>query len=51
MFTPARPHYAAQAKERQGTRTDLKQHIPVKVPECKTDSRDQAGKAAGVNGR
>jgi protein gp37 len=46
-----RPHYAAQAKARQGTRNDLKQHIPVKVPECKTDSRDAAGKAAGVNGR
>jgi len=43
-----RPYYEAQAKERQGSRTDLG-NIPQKIAECKSrDSRDEAGKAAGV---
>jgi hypothetical protein len=43
-----KPHYAAQAKERQrGGQAGVL--LPVKVPEAKNgDSRDQAGKAAGV---
>ena len=43
------PYYEAQAKERQGTRTDLKQHIVEKIPQGK--SRDEAGKVVGVNGK
>lgn len=38
----------AEAKKRQGTRTDLN-NIPVKLPECK-DSRDILGEMAGVSG-
>jgi hypothetical protein len=42
-----RPFYEAQAKERQGTRNDLKQHIEEKIPQArKLQSRDEAGKAA-----
>lgn len=44
-----RPFYKAQAKERQrGGQGGVL--LPEKVPEAK-DSRDAAGKAAGVNGR
>jgi len=59
------PHFTAQAKERQGTRTDLNivEKVPQRIDASKramiaaenhpqpTKSRDQAGKAAGVNGR
>jgi len=46
-----KPHFAAQAKERQiASGGDVRNKtVPVKVPEPKNaDSRDQAGKAAGV---
>ena len=55
MMQNLRPHFAAQAKERQ--LATLKQNadketVPQKIAERKNaDSRDQAGKAAGVNGR
>lgn len=39
--------FEAEAKERQGTRTDLQDNIPVIVPESK-DSRDLAAAAVGV---
>ncbi len=37
---------AAEAKERQGTRTDLRENIPAKLPERET--RDAVAKIAGV---
>lgn len=42
-------YYAEQAKERQGTRTDIKENLP----EClnKGQARDQAGKDFGVSGK
>jgi len=54
-----KPHFAAQAKERQieaVKKGNVSRHnespVPEKVPALvKSDSRDQAGKAAGVNGR
>jgi hypothetical protein len=39
--------YAKQAKERQGTRTDIKENFP----ECNGQSRDHAGDAVGVSGK
>lgn len=45
--------YAAEAKERQGQRTDLADDIPEILPESPTvrESRERAGKAVGVSGR
>jgi len=45
-----RPMFDERAKERQGKRNDLID-IQEKIPESKTQARDEAGKAAGVNGR
>jgi hypothetical protein len=42
-----KPHFAAQAKARQIRKAA--DSVPEKVPAQKSDSRDQAGKAAGVN--
>ncbi len=42
-----RPYYEKQAKERQGTRTDLG-NIPANLPESSGETRDEAGKAAGI---
>jgi len=44
---------AQRAKERQGTRADLQDNIPVNLPECsKTgDARDIAAKQLNVSGR
>lgn len=42
--------YDAQAKARQGARTDLK-NIPANLPEGQKDARDAAGKAVGVSGK
>ena len=50
------PYYAAQAKERRkelsGTRSNPGE-VPEKIlePQKSRDSRDEAGKAAGVRGR
>jgi hypothetical protein len=44
-----KPHYEAQAKERQIRKSA--DSVAEKIPEQKSDSRDAAGKAAGVNGK
>ena len=50
-----KPHYEKQAKERQKEQAKINQPQSQKVekipPSEKAKSRDQAGKAAGVNGR
>jgi len=48
-----KPLLAAEAKKRQGTRTDLHQDIPAKRPECRgaTETRDHLGHVAGISGR
>ena len=43
------PLLEAEAKERQGTRSDLN-NIPEILPESKNDSRDQAAAMVGVSG-
>jgi ParB-like chromosome segregation protein Spo0J len=49
------PLYAAEAKARQGARTDLDEDIPADPPECSKpavrESRERAGKAVGAAGR
>ena len=46
-----RDHYDAVAKERQGTRTDLKPDIVINLPQSESPkARDQAGLECGVNG-
>jgi len=44
----ARKEFDAQAKERQGTRTDIKETLPESNG---GQSRDQAGAAFGVSGK
>ena len=46
----ARDIYDAQAKARQGARTDLSRDIPANLPESR-DARDVVGKAVGVSGK
>jgi protein gp37 len=50
-----KPHYEKQAKERQREQAKINQPQSLKVEKIphleKSKSRDQAGKAAGVNGR
>jgi len=43
---------AVKARERQGTRTDIRTNIPETFPECsKGDARDKAGKRVGCSGK
>ena len=47
--------YEAEAKERQGKRTDLEGNLPTKSSECpaasyKTEAAHQAAAAVGVSG-
>jgi len=41
------PHFAEEARKRQGTRTDIVEHCPTKFER----SRDQAAAAVGVSGK
>jgi ParB-like chromosome segregation protein Spo0J len=48
------PVYAAEAKQRQGHRSDLDQNIEADLPQCSSrgpQARDQAAAAVGVSGR
>ena len=46
-----RPMFDERAKERQGKRNDLIDIVEKVPPSEKSKARDEAGKAAGVNGR
>lgn len=43
---------AKEAKEKQGTRTDLQPNLSDKLPKSeKKDTREELGKVAGVSGK